>query len=58
MFIFGLNNHIKKINLLKINNGYAGTGYLNNEDKINFALIRYDTGSHIIIGTPIIFATY
>jgi hypothetical protein len=46
------------MNILDINNGYAGTGCLGNGNKINFALIKYDTGSHIIIGTPIIFATY
>lgn len=51
-------NNIQKTKLLKINNGYTGIGYLSNGDKINFALIRYNTGSHIIIGTPIIFATY
>ena len=51
-------NNIQKTNLLSINNGYVGTGYLSNGDKINFALIKYNTGEHIIIGTPIIFATY
>jgi hypothetical protein len=51
-------NNIQKINLLNINNGYTGTGYLSNGDKINFALTKYNTGSYIIIGTPIIFATY
>lgn len=51
-------NNIQKTKLLKINNGYTGTGYLSNGDKINFALIRYNTGSHIIIGTPIIFTIY
>jgi hypothetical protein len=51
-------NHIENIQLLNINNGYTGTGYLSNGDKVNFALSKYDTGSHIIIGTPIIFATY
>ena len=51
-------NHIQDPCLLKIVNGYAGTGYLRNGDKINYALIKYNTGSHIIIGTPIIFATY
>jgi hypothetical protein len=51
-------NHIENPYLLKIVNGYTGTGYLSNGDKINFALIKYNTGSHIIIGTPIIFATY
>jgi len=53
-----IENNIEKTNLLKINNGYTGTGYLCNGDKINFAIIRYNTGSYIIIGTPIIFATY
>lgn len=43
---------------MKISNGYSGTGYLNDGEKINFALVDYDTGSHIIIGTPIIFTTY
>jgi len=51
-------NNIQKINILDINNGCTGTGYLSNGDKINFALTKYNTGSHIIIGTPIIFATY
>lgn len=52
------NNNLEKTELLKINNGYTGTGYLKDSGKINFALIKYDTGSHIIIGTPIIFTTY
>ena len=51
-------NNIQNANILKINNGYTGTGYLSNGDKINYALIKYNTGSHIIVGTPIIFATY
>lgn len=51
-------NHIKDVKLLEIKNGYVGTGKLSNGDKVNFALGNYNTGSHIIIGTPIIFATY
>jgi len=51
-------NGIQNPYLLQIENGYTGTGYLSNGDKINFALIKYNSGSHIIIGTPIIFATY
>ncbi|MCE5221542.1 MAG: hypothetical protein LLF98_09860 [Clostridium sp.] len=51
-------NNIQKTNLLNINNGFTGTGYLSNGDKINFALIKYNTGAHIIISTPIIFTTY
>ena len=51
-------NNIQKTNLLRISNGDTGTGYLSNGDKINFSIIRYNTGSNIIIGSPIIFATY
>ena len=51
-------NNIQKINLLRINNGYIGNGYLSDGEKINLAIVRYNTGSHIIIGTPIIFAIY
>lgn len=51
-------NNLKKMYVLDINNGCTGTGYLSNEEKINFALSNYNTGSYIIIGTPIIFATY
>ncbi len=51
-------NNIQKVNILNINNGYTGTGYLSNGNKTNFSLINYNTGSHIIIGMPIIFTTY
>ncbi|OOM75763.1 hypothetical protein [Clostridium sp. BL-8] len=51
-------NDLKNTELLGINNGYTGTGYLNGSYKINFALIRYNKVSHIIIGTPIIFTAY
>lgn len=51
-------NDLTNTELLEINNGYTGTGYLNNSYKINFALIKYNTVSHIIIGTPIIFTAY
>ena len=51
-------NNIQKTKLLRITNGNTGTGYLSNGDKINFAIISYNTGSNIIIGSPIIFATY
>lgn len=51
-------NNLKKIYVLDINNGCTGTGYLSNGEKVNFALSNYNTGSYIIIGTPIIFATY
>ncbi|WP_160687237.1 hypothetical protein [Clostridium sp. C2-6-12] len=49
---------IQKTNVLEIANGYAGIGDLSDGERINFALIRYDTGSNIIIGTPTIFELY
>lgn len=48
---------MKKVNVLKINNGYTGVAVLNKE-KINFAEVHYNTGSNIIIASPIIFTTY
>lgn len=35
--------NIQKANILDINNGCTGTGYLNNGDKVNFALTNYNT---------------
>ena len=49
---------LKNSNLIKINNGYTGVANLNSDEQINFAEIKYDTGSYIIIATPIIFTTY
>lgn len=49
---------VQKTNTLEITNGYAGTGNLRNGERFNFALIKYDTGSNIIIGTPTIFELY
>lgn len=51
-------NNIQKASLLEISNGYAGTGNLVDGNKVNFALIKYDTGLNIIIGTPTIFELY
>lgn len=51
-------NNIQKASLLEINNGCAGTGNLSNGDRFNFALIKYDTGLNVIIGTPTIFESY
>ena len=51
-------NSVQKASLLEISNGYVGTGNLSNGDRFNFALIKYDTGSNIIIGTPTIFELY
>jgi len=51
-------NNVQKASLLEISNGYTGTGNLSGGDKLNFAMIKYNTGSNIIIGTPTIFELY
>ena len=55
-----INNRLemKNINTLDVHNGYVGTANLYNGERVNFAVSCYDTGSYLIIGTPIIFATY
>lgn len=49
---------MKNINTLNIHNGYVGTAIFHNGERVNFVVSSYDTGSYLIIGTPIIFATY
>lgn len=49
---------LKDINTLDIHNGYVGTADLYNGERVNFAVSSYDTGTYLIIGTPIIFSTY
>lgn len=51
-------NSIYNVDVIRINNGYTGNGYCNYGEKINFAISNYNTGTYIIIGTPIIFTTY
>lgn len=55
-----INNRLdmENINTLGVHNGYVGTGNLSNGERVNFAVSCYNTGSYLIIGTPIIFATY
>lgn len=55
-----INNRLKmeNINTLDVHNGYVGTANLYRGESVNFAISCYDTGSYLIIGTPIIFATY
>lgn len=43
---------------LEINNGYIAKAKMKDESYINIGQINYDTGSYLIIGTPIIFVTY
>ena len=49
---------LKHIDTLDIRNGYVGTAVLNDRDRVNFAVSTYNTGTYLIIGTPIIFTTY
>ncbi|MDU1604875.1 MAG: hypothetical protein ACLRWO_16480 [Clostridium butyricum] len=51
-------SRIYESNMISLNNGYTGSGYCRNGEKINFAISNYNTGAYIIIGTPIIFTTY
>ncbi|MGL4848256.1 MAG: hypothetical protein ACRC28_04905 [Clostridium sp.] len=44
-------------NNLKIENGYTWKNKVGKE-MVNFGLVNYDTGLHLIIGTPVIFTTY
>ena len=53
-----ISNSLSESKILNLSNGYTGSGYCTNGEKINFAISNYDTGAYIIIGTPIIFATY
>ncbi|MDD6796167.1 MAG: hypothetical protein PUE01_12295 [Clostridiaceae bacterium] len=49
---------IKNIDTLNVHNGYVGKGNLYNGERVNFAISTYNTGTYLVIGTPIIFATY
>lgn len=55
-----INNRLemKNINTLDIHNGYVGTADFYNGERVNFVVSSYNTGSYLIIGTPIIFTTY
>lgn len=50
--------HLKIEESLNINNGYVLDAVSENNQCINIGRIKYDTGSYLIIGTPIIFVTY
>lgn len=49
---------LSEADILEVYNGYTGSVVLKDNEKINFAISRYNTGTYLIIGTPIIFATY
>lgn len=49
---------IDTINTLEINNGIITKAVMKDEEEVNIGQINYDTGSYLIIGTPMIFITY
>ena len=49
---------INEADILEVYNGYVGNTVIKNNEKLNFAISNYDTGTYIIIATPIIFAAY
>lgn len=57
-YINNMFSYISKSQILELSNGYTGSGYCTNGEKINFTISSYDTGAYMIIGTPIIFTTY
>lgn len=48
----------KNVNTLQVHNGYISTASLKSGERVNIALSSYNSGTYLIIGTPIIFATY
>ena len=52
------NLNIKVNESLDINNGCVAEATFEDNQHINIGQIKYDTGSYLIIGTPIIFVTY
>ena len=52
------NLNIKVNEYLDINNGCVAEATFEDNQHINSGQIKYDTGSYLIIGTPIIFVTY
>ena len=52
------NLSIKINEYLDINNGCVAEATFEDNQHINIGQIKYDTGSYLIIGTPIIFVTY
>lgn len=52
-----MNDKLNSIKLTKYTQGIFGTGYIK-DTKISFAIANYDSGSYLIIGTPIINIAY
>ena len=52
------NLNIKVNEYLDINNGCVAEATFEDNQHINIGQIKYDTGSYLMIGTPIIFVTY
>lgn len=44
--------------VVQINNGHSIKATMKDNEKINIGRVDYDTGSYLIMGTPIIFITY
>lgn len=59
-----LSSNIKKelkidtLNTLEIDNGIITKAVMRDDKTVNIGQISYDTGSYLIIGTPMIFTTY
>lgn len=49
---------IKNLDIIPIKNGYSGSAKLKNGQKVSLAVVGYNTGNYVVVGTPTIFATY
>lgn len=53
-----INKRIINKKTLKIHNGYVGKGKLIDGENVQYAVVNYNSGGYIIIGTPMIYTTY
>lgn len=51
-------NKIKKNNSISIQGGTTGIVELKNNEQLNYSIIKYNNGTYLVVGTPIIFTTY
>lgn len=53
-----ITNGATEVKTIPINSGFTGVAKFKNNLRLNYAICRYDRGTYLIIGTPIIFTTF
>lgn len=51
-------NYIKDIESISLTNGLTGVIDVKNGQKVNYSIMKYNNGTYLLVGTPIIFTTY